>query len=61
LNFSKLLIYRSVKINYFVEIEVKRLLLDFHLLRKQSGLGTEGLYGLSNYGKIDGGWTRFKI
>jgi len=33
----------------------------FHLLCKQSGLGTEGLYGLSNYGKIDGGWTRLKF
>jgi hypothetical protein len=33
----------------------------FHLLHKQSGLGTKGLYGLSNYGKINGGWMRLKV
>jgi hypothetical protein len=33
----------------------------FHLLHKQSGFRTIGLYGLSNYGKIDGGWMRLKF
>ncbi len=33
----------------------------FHLLHKQSGLRTKGLQGLSNYGKIDGGWMRLKV